>query len=312
MPSCNHLPLEIWGVILYWLCISIAADFKALQDLNSLSDEELEKLPKFRDTPSIKWPATPSCLRSFTSVLRTCRHFHDVIKNGIKLDGRSPKEVLLAIQYQNLDEILKREWNRLRIDDVSFISVARLYSAAGCFWRNEKVLTDQSLLPNILLLSSPDSRRMLIPHLQPWLLSKAIPYLRSTLKVIDIRFSGTRTTEIEWERFVGLYAGNWVVLAGDFEYHSVGGILAPADLHEDELFPALKDIRDSPPDSWWLFPDPRGWYQLTLDGDYQARWNLVSYEQRKIYSAPHAMFCHIWDADNIWEVDKWRIEAKDS
>jgi len=75
----------------------------------------------------------------------------------------------------------------------------------------------------------------------------------------------------------------------------------------DPELPVLCDIRDSEPDTWWLFP-PEDYYHTRVDGDeedsglaeYENHWFLVNYKLRKLYMGPNGTEAYYWD--NVWDI----------
>jgi hypothetical protein len=81
----------------------------------------------------------------------------------------------------------------------------------------------------------------------------------------------------------------------------------------DPELPVLCDIRDSEPDTWWLFP-PEDYYYTTVDdehcglAEYQNHWFLVNYKLRKLYMGPNGTEAYHWD--RVWDIPARQPRAK--
>jgi hypothetical protein len=81
----------------------------------------------------------------------------------------------------------------------------------------------------------------------------------------------------------------------------------------DPYLPVLCDIRESEPDTWWLFP-PEDYFYTTIDdedcglAEYQNHWFLVNYKLRTLYMGPNGTEAYYWD--NVWDIPARQLRAK--
>jgi hypothetical protein len=307
MPSWNTLAPEIRELILYHFCAGIALDFKDLGATIWDTSEE-EDLDAYHE--NLTWPNPPQCLLSFVAALRTSRYFHDTITNRTKLNGESAVSVIQRIQFQTILDMVDELFEQESSDPVS---VKLFYKAAGCFWRNPMVLgvidvpRGGSILGDVLMWIGPQSRFMLIPHLEHWLSRHAIKRKPG---------SGNGAEECHIVPFMeggtfcegSLKKGELEIEAKSFNASTIMGemIQAPSLIVKNErMFYA---IHQSPPDSWWYIP-PEDLGSLYDDEEFGGQWFLVNYEEQRIFRGPSPRFSFYWL--DIWNVDSWTESERD-
>jgi hypothetical protein len=295
MAKWHDLPLEIRDSILSCFCADIVAEFAEL-GFGPWENEAYEWIPD----ESSEWPKSPECLYSFSSALRTCRYFHNTITNHIKINGETSGVILQREQHMRVRAILDLQ----RDDPASvLVRVGLLYVVAGCFWRNPIVYEDFNFLDDVLVWITPISRMMLIPHLEPWLLCHARPTESPASLIIRVGVGG----DIDNCLWMQLREGSLRVEGSILSIVSIAGVATLDDpIDEDDEFPpcdqnlpALLDIKNSPPDTWWFFPPE----DLGVAVD-EMQWSLVNYRRQKIYSGPDGSWGRYWK--DIWNVTNWR------
>ena len=165
------------------------------------------------------------------------------------------------------------------------------------------VLKHESIILDVLGWIIQESRLILVPLLEPWL-------LRHAQNVDEGEGGEEQTVErigVEGDRedctFMFLRRGSYKV----FDYiYSIAEVTQGNEESEGDFPPCgqdlslLGDIRDSLPDTWWLFPADD--YGIAID---ENQWTLVNYQQKKIYSGPTASSGYTW-IDGVWDPRNWK------
>lgn len=295
MATWYNLPSELHHLILHYFCASL------IEDLTTLGETVWDCVDSSYvwEHDLIEWPKSPRSLSSYLSALRTCRLFHRIITGVIKINAESVPDALQRVQRENLQKVFETLY-----DDVSsgIVHVNLFFFVAGCFWRNPQVFGEIDLIMKVLCWTSQSSRLMLIPHLESWLL----------------RHASLATSEDDWVEvlpiddgddgfiFAHLKTSSLNIKWCDMVVSKVSGI-AEIESHESKEnlppcnpdLPLLCNIRESSPDSWWLFPS----YNFGSNDD-DDEWTLVDYMQQKIYSGADGTSSYCWK-ENIWDVG-WR------
>lgn len=236
------------------------------------------------DEHPLKWPDPLQCLTSFSSAMRTCRYFHDAMT--LVTNGESAVQRIQRIQYTNVENILDLLTNEV---SSGLTSVAIFYSAAGSFWKNPKVQEPSEFLLRVLMWIPQRSRLMLMPHLESWVLRRAYPS----------NLCGRIGTYLSDQGIMCLNGG----AIKDYWVTSILDVAKwEANDANDEDCPAVEDILNSRPESWWMFPS-------TDYGSNEDEWTLVNYDDRKIYSGPNAASWYRWE--DIWDVENWKTNKEE-
>ena len=308
MPAWHSLPLEIRDLILYNFCADIAHDFEAL-GATIWDEAEEEDFDAYH--VDLTWPNPPECLLSFAAALRTSQDFHNTISNRTKLNGESAVSVIQRIQFQTILDMVDELFEQESSDPVS---VKLFYKATGCFWRNPMVVgvidvpRGGSILGDVLMWIGPQSRYMLIPHLEHWLLRQAQvpkqPRLRnrtSQLHMVPFSMEGRLFVESGFKR------GDLEVEVRGFNASTImDTTIEPSLVVKDDRI--LYAIHQSPPNSWWYIP-PEDYGSLYDDKEVGYQWFFVNYKEQRIFRGPTQQSSVYWH--DIWDVGTWTKTKKD-
>ena len=316
MASWNTLPAEIHDDILKFFCQDVITEYirkYKLFDAEKASREPLGLLT---------WPSPPQPLIDFSSALRTSRSFHQSL-HRFKIKGNSPSRQLQVIQ-RNICWRIRKKAHELLIedrDDYGPIDVAVFMEIAGVFWKNPLILDMKSrAILDIMLVLNTQSLVMLVPHIEEWVLSHAVPV--STRKVhpfvaldsldfqqdpvvFGIGFLMVRDSPRGWIRSVkGLYQGSEFKARRDkTPERQIEYARRQMEMNERlvKLYPVFEELGKGSGE-WWLFsmdkPD---------SGDLDDRWwIIVDYRGKRMWGD---MSCKqklcFWD--DVWEVKTWTV-----
>jgi hypothetical protein len=280
MASWNSLPNEIRNHILYFFCLNVIEEYKEFHfDFNDEDDDEEED----NASTEIVWPKPPECLSSFASALGTCRFFHDVITQIIKVDGEHVVEILQELQFDKLVRI------QIALHGCPKPHLDLYFSTVGYFWRNPKLSKDPDIIGSFKLWDDAKSPLMLIPHLEDWLKhntpskSKQSQKIQLTLSEMEGNAELVLLTDSD-SRFTS--AGcDTLEICPITKFHKILGGKSPkiAPRHRLKLLPIVQDVTNSSTDSWWLFRRIKHQW----DGSMICKWwCLVNYETKQMHMRP--------------------------
>ena len=171
MAQWNDFPGEIQLAILSFCCNDIVAEFRNSLKSNSLSQHPYNLV---RQLKNLVWPETPQSLKSFASVLKTCRNVYHIVSNEVRVEeNSSPGQILQRLQYAGMGKLERalhssRQYPYSMLDESCYIHF--MYRILGCFWKNPIAFDEDNRFGWLLRRIPQRSRLILIPHLQPWLL----------------------------------------------------------------------------------------------------------------------------------------------
>jgi hypothetical protein len=298
------LPPELRTKILKALCVAIIAEFETLKD--SIDFRRTKKPnPKFHN-PS-QWHS-PNSLKSFHSALLTSHEFNDTIEKIIKINGRSPRDVLLEKQAETVRTMTTKIED---MDPTNYPTMAWYCKTAGYFWRNPLVINDPELLPLVLRWMDGNSGNHLIPHLEPWLDQHAAEddtYSESDAYIMISPVDNEKRTmeDCFYATVQGSIKGVQVV----HQYVTTGNKFVRKEDEDDmerEETLGEKDVNSSP--DWWCF-----WKLAEEMESEDAAWDwvFINYKVKRMYlgEITTAIKYHdIWD-ERTWERVKTLEELK--
>src|SRR5437762_10450559 len=170
MATWWDMPTELRDMVVYWFCMMIVNEFA------NLDNDDPIQFPHRIPGDNIK---TPTCLSSFSSVLKTSRYFRETLTKTVKINKLPAVEILQSMQYQKVQQLVGEMHVRNVIQDHGPPHLDIFRKKAGPFWANPKVLNEVQTLPAILFFASDDDVLSLLPRLQPWLLRHGRPVTNS-------------------------------------------------------------------------------------------------------------------------------------
>jgi hypothetical protein len=163
----------------------------------------------------------------------------------------------------------------------------------------------------MFLMTIPQlSRLILIPHLQPWLLYKTGQEEEEDSFISGGGDGGEGEDDALDVVSIAGVANKPATRRCDYggldekEFHEYMLVQQKFDPTCNHELPVLCDIRESEPDTWWLFP-PEDCYTTTVDNEH---WFLVNYKLRKLYMGPNGTEAYYWD--NVWDIPARQPRAK--
>src|SRR5208282_6115015 len=100
MTTWHQLPPEIHDQILYFFSLQVIDEYKQL-GVDPWKEENTSVLELDFD-----WPHPVACLQHFSWALRVSRYFNNALNFVIKIDNKTPVEMLQMLQYDRVCEIL--------------------------------------------------------------------------------------------------------------------------------------------------------------------------------------------------------------
>jgi hypothetical protein len=179
MSSWENFPRDVRLLILKTVCLEAIGSFKSLR---KTIEDETE--PDFLDASSelryqatragkrgkgrwrsYQWPPGPTALKTYFSVINTCREFHNVVMNEIRFDGLSTRNILLEQQRDNVHWYAKQP--------TAVAHCLFYHELAGRFWKNPLVIDDIKLILQVLNTMPYHSNRYWPPLIEDWLMRHA-------------------------------------------------------------------------------------------------------------------------------------------
>lgn len=296
--SWESLPYDISFQILETLCGDIISDFKDLCEyvcdwINTFSDAHgwvvdgvKIRSGEVKSYPSLEWPAPPTALNSFISAITTCREFNDIILHQIRFDGTHTSDVLKTQQARTIYDITRFPYKHSVSIDIAFF-----YQAAGAFWKNPIVINYFRYIPDVFVMSTRTSRKMLFPHLEPWLHRQC--HEVQGIAETTVRLAYTKPLDHVVHQFhlkLNPKRARHVRIANvDF---IVGWNSSPTLMEQDLLA--------SPPGQWWLLTGfQSGWIERSRD------WVLINYEEKRMYYGHDPTEAVVWKGRDSLRMATW-------
>jgi hypothetical protein len=149
---------------------------------------------------------------------------------------------------------------------------------------------------NVFVSIAPLSRLMFVAHLESWLFSNREKSTESRVLTILLEDNELDTINLH------VIQGTFVVSLWQSDKFSIGGIVT-GEVNEDAEYTnpqIFHDIKNSPPDSWWLFFDD----DTSHSSEIESQWCLVNYEKQKAYIGPTPTTSYFWR--DKWEISEWK------
>jgi hypothetical protein len=317
MAQLQDLPIEMILLILDWFCLMVMDEYT---DLGSDPWNPCH----FEDGPNQSTaddePPSPAPLRSYVSMLKTCKYFRNVI-NTRKFEGRKTVPKLLqSLQHRKMKQFVDESSPskpRLRI------SLFKKF--VGCFWHNPQIIRDGILFGKFFRNLQNHCQWTILPYLHQWVYHHAKPTARSNWQrshTVDVRIDDSYCVVLTFK------TGSLTVRPSSFVFFSVAGVeqyIFPSTVmggggafHEwISQLPSYRDLmlRDhsrisgdieaEDPDAWWYVfsaNTPRE----TLDDWFLVRW----YKENgcrlcKIYRKGYRVSAWNWRPDSPWNPYHW-------
>lgn len=258
-------------------------------------------------------PHPVDCLQHFSWALRVCRHFNNALNSVIKIDNKTPVEILQLLQYDRICEVLdviEVDSNRRPIDSIDVVFFTKL---AGNYLKNTLVIGSFNVIQRILTGFQFNSCWILIPRLKEWLDRHATQTRCSHFKTIRVLvFDGEQSDD--FGNLMSFKLGRRMLQGEGFSAHTIERVASDEDIevcsncHIPHVFACntklrmVQDIMLSESNSWWIF------HMYCFDEvDEDEGWFLMNYTLGKIYIGPDGSGGCYPDR-GCWDPYRWRSD----